>query len=263
MKEPLLSLAPSELRDLAKALEAERLAPPYSALTLQRFVTRERADEVAISLSEITESGCTALALARLLGILASAEEQRPRLEDLVDLVATGPEMIEDEPRATGVVVSDLFRKAEKSVLVAGYSVHQGQKVFRELANRMAERPELQVRLYLDIQRGNGDTSLPNEIVRRFSDRFRKTQWPAERPIPEIYFDPRSVALDQSRPCALHAKCVVVDIQHVFISSANFTEAAQERNIEMGLLLNSSVLARRVTAFFDQLVMKKLLRQIG
>jgi phosphatidylserine/phosphatidylglycerophosphate/cardiolipin synthase-like enzyme len=37
-----------------------------------------------------------------------------------------------------------------------------------------------------------------------------------------------------------------VDGQSVFISSANFTEAAQERNIEVGLLVRSRSLADRI-----------------
>jgi phosphatidylserine/phosphatidylglycerophosphate/cardiolipin synthase-like enzyme len=56
----------------------------------------------------------------------------------------------------------------------------------------------------------------------------------------------------------LHAKCVVVDGEAVFISSANFTEAAQERNIEMGLLVHSDWLAQRVTRHFDALLAAKL-----
>lgn len=34
----------------------------------------------------------------------------------------------------------------------------------------------------------------------------------------------------------MHAKCVVTDETAAFLTSANFTEAAQERNIEVGLL---------------------------
>jgi phosphatidylserine/phosphatidylglycerophosphate/cardiolipin synthase-like enzyme len=37
----------------------------------------------------------------------------------------------------------------------------------------------------------------------------------------------------------------VVDGKHVFVSSANFTEAARERNIEVGLLVQSRALAER------------------
>jgi phosphatidylserine/phosphatidylglycerophosphate/cardiolipin synthase-like enzyme len=49
--------------------------------------------------------------------------------------------------------------------------------------------------------------------------------------------DPRSLELDARRRANLHVKCVVVDRQVVFVSSANFTEAVQERNIEVGVLL--------------------------
>ena len=59
-------------------------------------------------------------------------------------------------------------------------------------------------------------------------------------------------AVDRVR--AGHAKCVVADGRTVFVSSANFTEAAQDRNIELGLLIHSSALAGRITAHFDAML---------
>ena len=38
------------------------------------------------------------------------------------------------------------------------------------------------------------------------------------------------------------------------MSSANFTEAAQERNIEVGVLVRSQIVAERLIAFFAALV---------
>ena len=35
----------------------------------------------------------------------------------------------------------------------------------------------------------------------------------------------------------MHAKCVVVDGARAFVSSANFTQRGQERNIEVGVLI--------------------------
>ena len=46
----------------------------------------------------------------------------------------------------------------------------------------------------------------------------------------------------------------MVDGEQVFVSSANFTEAAHERNIEVGLLVQSVALADRVCRFFDALL---------
>ncbi|WP_366918995.1 phospholipase D-like domain-containing protein [uncultured Gimesia sp.] len=49
---------------------------------------------------------------------------------------------------------------------------------------------------------------------------------------------------------SLHAKCVVLDTVHVFVSSANFTEARQQQNIEVGLHINSEWLAERLVNHF-------------
>src|SRR5438270_7148086 len=136
MKEPLLSLASEELRQLAGALDAGRLSPPYSAIALQRFVSQAIAPGVAAKLTELSELGCSSKAMSRALEMLATAIEGRPHLEEVVDLVATGPEEIAEPPRPTSVVVGELFREAKKSVIVAGYAVRQGQKVFRDLADR-------------------------------------------------------------------------------------------------------------------------------
>jgi phosphatidylserine/phosphatidylglycerophosphate/cardiolipin synthase-like enzyme len=151
------------------------------------------------------------------------------------------------------VVVSDLFRQAEETILIAGYAVYQGQKVFHALAQRMVERPTLRARMFLDIQRKPGDTSSSAELVRRFAHRFQSDEWPTGSPTPEVFYDPRALSIDRVKRAALHAKCVVADGQEVFVSSANFTEAAQERNIEIGLLLHSTAIAERLTHFLDAL----------
>jgi len=212
------------------------------------------ADRVSTALQELAASGMPAAAIVRALELLASAYESRPHIEDLIDLVTTGPEVQGVTNRDTSVVVRELFRKAEESVLIAGYAVYQGQRVFQALADRMLERSNLKVRMFLDIQRKQGDTSADSEVVGRFAHRFRTAQWPASRPLPEVYYDPRSLAMDTKAGAALHAKCIVVDGFEVFVSSANFTEAAQERNIEVGLRLHSKIVADRVTRFLETLV---------
>jgi phosphatidylserine/phosphatidylglycerophosphate/cardiolipin synthase-like enzyme len=48
----------------------------------------------------------------------------------------------------------------------------------------------------------------------------------------------------------------------VLITSANFTEAAHERNIEAGVLLTDSATAQALRSQFDSLVSHKILRPI-
>jgi phospholipase D-like protein len=261
VKESLLSLAPSDLRALAAAIASERLTPPFSVVGVERYVNAVAAEPVTRSLQELVASGIAPKGLARMLELLAEGLAERPPLEELVDLVTTAPDSGTTVMRDTSVVVRDLFHNAKDSVVVIGYAVRQGQQVFQALANRMTELPSLRVRMYLDIQRDAGDTSSLSEVVARFLEHFRRTQWPPGKRLPEIFYDPRSLAIASQHRAALHAKCVIIDARHVFVSSANFTEAGQARNIEVGLTLQSPVLAERLLRFMDTLVAGAHLRQ--
>lgn len=253
MNKALLSLSPTELGTLAAGLRSERLCAPFSAVGLGRYLDETAAPDVSSQLNEMSGIGMERTAIAYSLELLASARLESSSASNLIDLVLTGPQVAGAEHRDTSVVVSDLFRNALDTVLVAGYAVYQGRKVFDALATRMAEYPTLKVQLFLDIQRTPSDTSSAAEIIRRFVHRFKSEQWPLGKPCPEVFYDPRALSAERSTRAALHAKCVVADGRDVFVSSANFTEAAQERNVEVGLLLHSTFVALRLTHYFGAL----------
>ena len=257
----LTRLSSEDLRRLAEALRSHRLGPPYPALAVRRFVPDSQAAEIARDLQTRGEAGLTPSQIADMLDLLVLDREQRAPDRDGVDLVWTGPEAGDVASRDTAVVVRELFRNATESVLVAGYAVYHGHVVFRTLADRMEEAP------------GSGSacssTSGGRRETRRASRRScaasaaisARTTGPGGR-LPEVYYDPRSLESDPSRRASLHAKCVVVDEESLFVSSANFTEAAQMRNIEVGVLIRSSVLARQLVEHFESLAGRGTLRPV-
>jgi phosphatidylserine/phosphatidylglycerophosphate/cardiolipin synthase-like enzyme len=199
-------------------------------------------------------TGANREGLVAAVGLLATARGQQPSIDEVIELVTTGPEAGAVTCRDTQVVVQDLFRNAAHSVLVAGYELYQAAAVFRTLADRMAEEHRPSVRMFLNVKRPFGDTTTDGELIAAFAHRFRTQHWPSDRALPEVYFDPRSLAIDIKQRAVLHAKCVVVDGRTAFVSSANFTEAAQERNIEVGVLVRSPSVAERLVAFFSALI---------
>ncbi len=261
MIKQMLQLGASDLHQLATALRSHRLGAPFSPVGIGRLVARAASEAIAGELQELVDQGFSGEQLASVLELLVKDRSERSSHDAAMDLVTTGPEAPGIVNRDTSVVVRELFAGAEDSVLVAGYAVYQGQQVFRALADRMAARPNLHVRMFLDVQRGSGDTSAPTELVWRFAERFRGEQWLADRPLPEVFFDPRSIEPESAKRACLHAKCVVVDGEAVFVSSANFTEAAQERNIEIGLLVRSRRIAEQIGSHFDTLLAAKLLER--
>jgi len=90
-------------------------------------------------------------------------------------------------------------------------------------------------------------------LLRRFAERFMRQEWPGPR-MPELFYDPRSLAGGDGLRASLHAKCVVVDGAKAFIGSANLTEAAQLRNIEIGVMLADKVIAGAVERHVEALI---------
>ncbi len=247
-----------DLRQLAGALRSGWVAAPFSSLTLRNSVPDAMAGSVAAGLQTANQAGLSTSQLADVIQLLVSDREHRASAEGLIDLVWTGPDMPGVENRDTRVVVREMFRSATQSVLLAGYAVYHGQVVFKILAEQMDQNPLLRVQMFLDIQRPWNDLSSTSELVRRFSDDFTRNEWPGERR-PDIFYDPRSLETDHELRASLHAKCIVVDDEQALVTSANFTTAAQQKNIEVGVLIRSSSFAARLSSHFRTLAAAGLL----
>jgi phosphatidylserine/phosphatidylglycerophosphate/cardiolipin synthase-like enzyme len=162
--------------------------------------------------------------------------------------------------RDTRRVYDELLGSAERSIWASTYVFFDGPKAFEVLARRMDEWAPLEVTLLLNIQRKRGDTSSADALVRQFADRFWQIDWPGSRR-PVVFFYPQALDMN-GLTGVLHAKAVVADEAAVFITSANLTEAALERNIEIGLLVRDPALALSVVSHFSGLIDRELLRPL-
>ena len=246
---------PAHLRArLASALESGLLVPPYAAAALGSVLgTQEGADGVAQALLELEHLGIAGPAAAAWIRALDAAVSSTVR----PDLVWSGPEVPGLQARDTRRVFEELLGSAERSVWASTFAFFDGPRAFHVLAGRMDARPELAVTLLLNIQRRKGDTTAADQLVRRFADKFWAVDWPGSRR-PRVFYDPRSLELE-APVGVLHAKAVVVDDEALFVTSANLTEAALDRNIELGLLVRDRALAANVSAHFRALTEKGLL----
>ena len=220
----------------------------------------QSSDALGAELIHLSADGIAPGHLALLLEIAAEGAESRTNAAMAADVVWTGPEAPVSHTRDTSVVVEELFANAQHDVLVSSFVVHQGALIFKPLATRMAQLPELRVRLFLHVDREWKDTRDDSELLRAFGARFAQ-QWPWPQR-PEVYYDPRTVALDGLERVAWHAKCILVDEDLAFVTSANFTEWAQQRNTEAGVLLRNHHFASRLRRQFEFPLESKQVRRI-
>ncbi len=246
---------PAHLRKrLSSALESGLVTTPYSVSSLRSALgIGEGGEDVVGVLIELERFGILGPAAAAWIRTVEEATSRVPR----PDLVWSGPGVPGLHARDTRRVYEELLGSAERSIVASTYAFFDGPKAFEVLARRMDVRTELRVTLLLNIQRKRGDTTVAEQLVRRFADRFWTTDWPGSSR-PSVYYDPRALEMDGPAG-VLHAKAVVVDDEAVFVTSANLTEAALDRNIEVGLLFRDRALAASLSAHFRGLIDRRLL----
>ncbi len=256
MIRPFLDLPAFRRQRLLAALETGGLAPPYPEVAV-RVALGMDAPDVQTLFRRWAELGVTAPIAASWLRSVESLDQSAV---PAAEFVWSGPIVRGLHALRTGATLETAIGSADKSVWLSTYVFFDGPRAFEALARRMEERPELMVRLLLNIERKRGDTTRSEALVRRFAGRFWGKDWPGSR-LPEVFYDPRS--LDLSGPeGVLHAKALVVDDEIAFVSSANLTEAALERNIEMGVLVRDRILARTVVTHFRGLIERGNLEEL-
>jgi phosphatidylserine/phosphatidylglycerophosphate/cardiolipin synthase-like enzyme len=260
----LLQLSRPALLGLAHGLESGRLFAPYSITNIESYVPTGLRQAVLNEFNRLHHQGFAPHHIAYTLHLLAAERQASQQISDRVDLVWTGQEILGAESRDTRVVVQELFNAAKHQVLISSFAIDKGEKaktLFQTLATRMDDDPCLQVRMFLNIPRPHHNQEPDSVLLRRFAEMFRKEIWTGQR-LPEVFHDPRSLTIATPTKACLHAKCVIVDEQSVLITSANFTEAAHERNLEAGVLLYDAIVAQAMRAQFETLVARNILQRV-
>ena len=257
MTEALVSLPPHLRRRLEGALDTGLISASSSPATVRSVLgLRDGAEDLLADLNVLERTGVAGRAVAAWLRAVEQARARSPT----PDLVWSGPEVPGLHARDTRRVYEELLGSAERTVWASTYAYFDGPRAFATLAGRMDAIPELQATLLLNIQRRRGDTTAADQLVRRFADRFWTTDWPGKAR-PRVYYDPRSLELEGPAG-VLHAKAAVADGEAVFMTSANLTDAAFDRNIELGVLIRDRALAASVTSHFRGLIDREVLRPL-
>ena len=198
---------------------------------------RGAVDGLNAAWSEYPDLQGAALALA-----LESVQTAR-RLADVptVEVVVTGPDSPAAPVRLTSEVVRQLIDQATHRVTLVSYAAYKMASVITALDAAVARG--VTVNLILEsaenLDGGGGAHAYA---------KYRTYHWPIDRREPP--------------DAKLHAKAVIVDSRDVLLTSANMTNAAYDKNIELGVLCRGGGVARQVQNHFDALIARGVLELV-
>jgi hypothetical protein len=257
----LLRLPSSTLIELGRALSDGTLRHGFSPQTLLSFAG-DQAKQVDQAFRNLMTSGFGIATAGLLCQGLGRALAERDQNERNVQLVLSGPEVPGTPVVDTRTTVMSLFEEACEEVLISSYVFHDAAEFFKRLAAKHDENPAFRVIFLVDLSHRRGQSRLPISLVTpAFLSEFKAKHWPGKR-APQIWHDPRAFDDAESSKGVLHAKTVIVDRQTAFITSANFTGAAQTRNIEAGILVRQPRVTAQLYSYFSGLMETGELRRL-
>jgi phosphatidylserine/phosphatidylglycerophosphate/cardiolipin synthase-like enzyme len=139
-------------------------------------------------------------------------------------------------------------------VVLAGYSFGEAEHVLAPLHAVMIQHG-VEAHFFVDVKQPDAVPAEPERYGRAALAQFLTANWPFGAPVPQLYCDQRALRPGRGAEyCSLHAKCMAVDGERAFISSANFTARGQQRNIEAGVLIHDATFAAQLERQWMSLV---------
>jgi len=165
------------------------------------------------------------------------------------ELVWTGPATGIVPVRHTAQVLTGLIAEARERLFLVSFVAYDVGNVIASL-KQAAERG-VQVHMLLEQSKEHGGNVTVDSIamLRKHLPRAMLYEWD-------------KTTIDSAPTASVHAKCAVADGALAFVTSANLTEAAMERNMEIGILVRGGHLPSLLEGHLSALVTTKQLREV-
>lgn len=187
--------------------------------------------------------------LASMLEVALAAKRCAPTTE----LVWTGPATTVVPVRRTEQVLFDLIRCAERQLTIMSFGIFQIPRLVAELEHALARGVIL--RLVLGDRESHSYQELDSyrqQLGRVVAEGALLLHWPTERRSRD----------ERGHAGLMHAKSAVADSRVAFLTSANLTQAALERNMEMGVLISGGAVPPAIVLLVDALLMSGELKKV-
>jgi phosphatidylserine/phosphatidylglycerophosphate/cardiolipin synthase-like enzyme len=178
---------------------------------------------------------------------------QHLRAEQHIELLWSGPSPANQIPvRRIDQALYDLIANAKREILLVTFAAAKIERLTGGLWK--AAKAGARIRLILEFEESS-EGQLSYDALRAFP--------PALIQVSEIYHWPvdKRDRNQAGRPGKLHAKVAIVD-DIVLVSSANLTDDAFNRNLELGIMVRSSEFISSTKRYFESLIAEGTLRSL-
>jgi cardiolipin synthase A/B len=170
-----------------------------------------------------------------------------------IEMVWSGPPTGLVPIRHSEQVLCEVIDAATQNLFIVSYVVYEVEAISRALTNAARRNVKIDVLLERSIEDGGKVTV--NSI--------KKIQKTIPSANVYIWDGKKGVDIPGSYSGSVHAKCAVADNSIAFITSANLSPAAMERNMELGVLIKGGHLPDELHQHLSALVTTKKIEAVS
>ena len=149
-----------------------------------------------------------------------------------VELVWTGPGTSIVPVRHTAQVLTGLIDQAKERLFFVSFVAYSVQNVIQALIRALERGVEVRILVERAVIDGGNLNVDSLGMLQRLLPKATFYEWDKSKTMGDLTY------------ASVHAKCAVADGISAFITSANLSEAAMERNMELGVLIHGGLLPK-------------------
>lgn len=243
------NVMPGKVQSLAEAIK--RCQGSSDTAAVKDWPNNQQLREHLLQLLKAWKE--TSVSSDELAGILIGASHayDRAKAEESTELVWTGPSSQLMSTRRTEQALLEVIQFSKKSLFIVSFVAYEVASVTKAL-NEALDR-DVRVSILMEPAEHHGGhakgdcfasmrDAVPGAKLYAWSDKSKSDEGGGYR--------------------LVHAKCSVADGKIAFISSANLTSAALERNMELGVLIKGKDLPGRLQNHLESLVKTNIIVRV-
>ena len=247
----------------------------WNVTSVSKVVGAEVAKAICEELDAAEKVGFTKGQVGHLVMTAYEGRKAEIDAERQFELIFSGPQIEGARAASTLQEFDRVVSTAQKELLIVTHSIYKAEKILESVVRRQSKG--VKVTICYNISRNSSQNKgVPaQKILDKERQSFIKT-WGDNNPIPQVYYFPLSLwrpsdpgvpaealpalaGINEFEFPVLHTKCIIADRTLALVTSANLSDSAQRRKLELGVLIKNPSYAQKVSNYFDGAIKTKVL----
>jgi cardiolipin synthase len=236
-------LPTAHLEELAAKLAGAATMPTREWFL--RIGRTRRVQERLVALQEMARKASAGPGALGLVLLSAGAHFERHRQQQVTEIAWTGPGTEAVPVRRVDQVMYELVQIAKRHILIVSYVAYRAAKAIEMVQEAILRGVVVDMVLERSVDAGG---KLAFDSITELRGRLPQARI--------LWWSNARREQGEKALGSMHAKCLVVDHEVALVSSANLTDYALERNMELGVVLHGGDVPQRLAAHFAQLILQ-------